>query len=145
MNIKNRLALYFTIIYGIVIFVVLAFSYYTDVEFSRKYLYSQLQERTFITAQVYLEEDELTRSQWLPYKNELSDKLPDEIIQMYDSLNQNAFIEKTNKFRIPIATLDKIRDEKELKFSIGNRQFYGIYYKDNQGNFVIVASALDIS
>lgn len=42
-------------------------------------------------------------------------------------------------------TIDLVRKNKKVKLRDGLRQTVGIYYKDNQGDFVILASAVDKS
>jgi len=40
--------------------------------------------------------------------------------------------------------IDQVRKRKQLEFTEGDRQTVGVSYNDNQGNFVILTSAIDI-
>jgi len=144
MKIRNRLALYFTIIYAVVIFFILMFSFLTSREYTRNDFFARIKERVFLASRVFLKQDNYTINTYLPFKNRFSQKLPAEIIQVFDKGNQHVFIEKSPGFFVTTAQINQIRKIKELRYSYGDRQFYGIFYQDNQGEFVIIASAIDV-
>lgn len=142
MKIKNRLSLTFTIISASVLLVVLAAIYTLFYNFARNEFYAKLKDRANVVAQLYLEADEITADSLLSVKQKFFDKLPQENIQLYNHLNAPVFVKETHVYWND-ATLATIRNERYYQYSIGKRQIVGIYYKDNQGNFVILVSAID--
>ncbi|HEY9195912.1 MAG TPA: ATP-binding protein [Mucilaginibacter sp.] len=142
MKIKNRLALNFTLLSSALLFVVmvvmyLAFGYFFSADF-----YSRLFDRAKVASQLYLEADELSSDSLNHVRERMFEKLPQEIIRVYDAKNMASFIKDIDQYW-SINTIEEVRQKKYLSFKEGNRQTVGIYYHDNQGNFVILASAYD--
>jgi signal transduction histidine kinase len=142
MKIKNRLSLSFTLISASVLLVVLVAIYILFYNFARNEFYAKLKDRANVVAQLYLEADEITGDSLLSVKQKYLDKLPEESIQLYDNDNAPAFVKETHVYWDD-AILGTIRKERYYQYSVGKRQVVGIYYLDNQGNFVILVSAVD--
>ncbi len=98
-----------------------------------------------ITAQVFLEKDEVSASIFKEFEKKYTQTLPGEMIRVYDEHNVPAFIEETRKGDFPAALIEQIRSSKKVEMDENGRQLVGIYYEDNQGNFVIIAAAGDES
>jgi signal transduction histidine kinase len=99
--------------------------------------------RTYAAANVYLEEDEVSNKVFQGFQKVLLERIPGETIMVYDSLNQPAFIRDSIPSVYPIKTIEKTRKEKTYKNKKNGIYTYGIFYPDNQGDFVILASASD--
>jgi signal transduction histidine kinase len=99
--------------------------------------------RTYAAANVYLEEDEVSNKVFLGFQKVLLEKLPGETIRLYDFKNQPAFIVDSLPSFFPITIIEKTRKEKTYKSKVNGIYTYGIFYPDNQGDFVILASATD--
>ena len=112
-------------------------------EYAKREFYIRLEERAFITAQIFLEKDELSKDSYEPYKTKFVQSLPKEVIQVVDSYNDYVFVEKSKKELYTKELLEKIRSEKEMRFEKENRQYVGLFYRDNQGDFIILVSAYD--
>ncbi|HET6993305.1 MAG TPA: HAMP domain-containing sensor histidine kinase, partial [Bacteroidia bacterium] len=69
--------------------------------------------------------------------------LPGEIIRMYNEADQPVFIDSTDIFTFPKSLIDYVRKKRIYEFQDGKKQVLGILYPDNQGNFVIIVSAID--
>lgn len=95
-----------------------------------------------VTAKLYLEADEISRDALNTVRHKYLQKLNSEVIRVYDKKNRATFIGDTAQYWTP-ATIDAVRKKGRLKYTDGQRQVVGIYYKDNQGDFVILASADD--
>lgn len=142
MKIKNRLSLYFSAISTLVLLIVevvicLIFNSLVKTDF-----YSHLMDRATIAAQVYLEADEISADSLLHVRERYVKRLPDEVIRFYDDKNAASFIKDKDQYW-PDAVINRVRQLKQVQFTEGNRQTVGIYYNDNQGNFVILVSAID--
>lgn len=97
-----------------------------------------------VTAELYLEADEISRDELNKVRNRYLEKLSDEVIRIYDADNKPTFIGDRAQYWTS-ATIEKVRQAGKLRFKDGDNQVVGIYYKDNQGDFVILASATDQS
>jgi signal transduction histidine kinase len=143
MKIKNRLSLYFTAISAIVLLIVqavicIAFSSLLKSEF-----YDHLMYRANVAAQLYLEADEISADSLSHVRERYLQPIPDEVVRFYDDKNAASFIKDKSQFwSAPV--INEVRKRKRMEFAEGKRQTVGIYYNDNQGNFVILVSAVDV-
>jgi signal transduction histidine kinase len=102
----------------------------------------RLTDRTMVTAKLYLEADEISTRSLDKVRAQYLIKLNSEVTRIYDSKNTATFIGDNQQYWTS-ETIEKVRRKKKLQYIDGNRQVVGIYYKDNQGDFVILASAID--
>ena len=142
MKIKDRIALYFTLISTSMLFAVLCTVYFTFMKFLEADFFERLTDRTMVTAKLYLEADEISRDALNTVRHKYLQKLNSEVIRVYDKKDRATFIGDTAQYWTS-ATIDAVRKKGRLKYTDGQRQVVGIYYKDNQGDFVILASADD--
>ncbi|WP_231491353.1 HAMP domain-containing sensor histidine kinase [Pedobacter sp. Leaf170] len=143
MKIKDRLALYFTLICTSILLAVLFTVYFTFMKFLQADFFERLTDRTMVTAKLYLEADEISRDALNTVRHKYLQKLNSEVIRIYDKENRATFIGDSAQYW-PKSTIELVRKRKHLKYTDGERQVVGIYYKDNQGDFVILASAEDL-
>ncbi|OCX52157.1 two-component sensor histidine kinase [Mucilaginibacter sp. PPCGB 2223] len=142
MKIKNRLSLYFSLIGSGVLLVVLTSIYLSFHSFIKDDFYNHLKDRANVAAQLYLEADEITADSLNRVRERYLKSLPSEVIRLYDSRNAAAFIHD-EEGHWDSKTIETVRRRGYLEYTDGENQVVGIYYKDNQGNFVILVSALD--
>src|SRR6185312_8867212 len=143
MKIKNRLSLYFTAISTIVLLIVQIVIGFTFHSFIKSDFYSHLRDRANVAAQLYLEADEITADSLSRVRERYLQRLPGEVIRFYDDKNEASFIKDKNQFwSAPV--INAVRKDGHRDFTEGDRQTVGIYYNDNQGNFVILVSAIDL-
>ena len=144
MKIKDRLALYFTLISTTVLLAVLFVVYFIFIKFLESDFYDRLNDRAFINANLYLEADEISADSLKRVKTEYLETLNGEIVRIYDSNNKPRFITDNQQFWTS-DFINQVRKAKKIRIKEGVRQTVGIFYKDNQGDFVILASAIDNS
>lgn len=142
MKIKDRIALYFTLISTSLLFAVLCTVYFTFMKFLEADFFERLTDRTMVTAKLYLEADEISRDALNNVRHKYLQKLNGEVTRIYDNKNRAIFIGDSAQYWTN-ATIDRVRKNGQLKYTDSQRQVVGIYYKDNQGDFVILASADD--
>lgn len=106
--------------------------------------FARLTDRTMVTAKLYLEADEISTDSLTRVREQYLERLNGEVIRIYNSKNDATFIGDDQQYWHH-ETIEKVRRYKKIRFKDGNRQVVGIYYKDNQGDFVILASAIDQS
>ncbi len=143
MKIKNRLSLYFSLIGSGVLLVVLSSIYLSFHSFIKDDFYNHLNDRANVAAQLYLEADEISADSLGRVRERFLKSLPGEVVRLYDSRNSAAFIADKNQ-HWDSKTIETVRKRGHLEYTDGDDQVVGIYYKDNQGNFVILVSATDI-
>jgi signal transduction histidine kinase len=145
MKIKNRLTLFYTVIVALILLAMMLYVYTLLKLNFHKAFYEKLENRAVITAQVFLEKDEVSATIFKDFEKRYTQTLPDETIRVYDEHNHPAFIEETQKGDFSTSLIERIRKEKKVEIDQGMKQTVGIQYSDNQGEFVIIASAEDES
>ncbi len=145
MKIKNKLTLIYTIIVAMILLALIVYVYALLKLNAHQFFYEKLGNRAMITAQVFLEKDEVSATIFKDFEKRYSQTLPGETIRVYDEHNQPAFIEEAKKGDFPTDLIERIRKEKKVEIDEGANQIVGIQYSDNQGEFVIIASAEDFS
>lgn len=143
MQIRNKLTLYFTITSSLLMLVIMAFIYLLFSNITKKDFYRALHERTEVAAGVFLEADEISAPALQKIKEKYLISLPDEVIRMYDSTNKLSFINENNR-NWSNGIINEARQKKYIAYEENGKQVVGIDYDDNQGNFVILASATDV-
>jgi signal transduction histidine kinase len=143
MKIKNRLALYFTLISAVILLIALTIILVIFNSFAKSDFYGRLMDRAKVAAQLYLEADEISPDSLSHVRERYLKQLPGEITRFYDDRNTASFIRDRQQYW-STDVIDMVRKRKQTEFTEGDRQTVGIYYNDNQGNFVILTSAADI-
>lgn len=142
MKIKNRLSLYFTALSAIVLLIVEVAICVVFNSLIKSDFYDRLMYRANIAAQLYLEADEISADSLSHVRARYMQPVPNEIVRFYDDKNTPSFINDKNPvWSGPV--INMVRQRKRAEFAEGDRQTVGIYYNDNQGNFVILVSAVD--
>ena len=145
MKIGRRLTLQFTLIVGC-IFISVLLSVYLLASYNAHYIfYERLKERVFITSNLFFEKDELSKERILSFEEKFSKTLSLEKIDIYDDKKNILFHSGNEPGRISEAVFKSIKLNGEIEFSENERQYIGIHYKDNQGIFFIIASAVDVT
>ena len=144
MKLKDRLSLYFTLISTLTLLAVLCAVYFTFIKFLEADFFDRLTDRTMVTAKLYLEADEISADSLNTVRNQYLDTLNGEVIRIYNAKNSATFIGDDQQYWSH-KIIDKVRKNKKVQFIDGDRQVVGIFYKDNQGDFVILASGIDQS
>lgn len=143
MKIRLKLTLIFTaittmILIGVSIAIYYFFSLYRQVEF-----FDRLKDRTLITAQVHLGEDELSAEALREVKKKYQQYLPDEVIGLFELGYSLSAIEDSLRIKLPPNFYEEIHQTKYIEIKSDERQAVAMYYHDNEGNFVILISAID--
>lgn len=137
MKIQNRLSLYNSIIFGIILAVISLLTYGIYYSNTKKIIYSNLKNTAYITALFYLEEDELNNEEFAKIRSQFDEFVNNSYYQIYNS--QDSISYGSHFLRISPVHLNEIRKKGALSFSDDDFFCYGIFYEDNQGNFVIVS------
>ncbi|RBL91276.1 sensor histidine kinase [Chitinophaga flava] len=141
MKIRHRLSLQFTLITGIILTGVFILIYLLSAQYIRNSFYKLLQVRALVTAQVYLEKDELTKKKFLEIEKSYRQSIPDESSNIYNQEDKPVFLENI-KYTWPNSLLNTIRKTGTYRFTFGENKYgVGMFYPDNQGDFVVIVTA----
>ena len=143
MKIKNKLTISYTLIISVLLICLNLYIYFLFRAFTKNSFYNQLKDRAIISATIFLEADEQSSSIIKIYQNRYLRTLPGEIIRIYNNKDESSFIDTTGALTFDKEFIKEIRKLKEIHIEKNSRQIVGIYYQDNQGDFVIIASAFD--
>lgn len=143
MKIRNRLSIQFTALVASILLVFCVAIYYVTFLQIQKDFFDQLRDRTFTTAYMFLEEDELPPDIFDTIRQRFMRSLSGEIAQLYDMKNNIRFLAESGEVEYSDELVNFIRDNEYHEFIDGERQAVGIFYRDNQGDFVVIVSAIN--
>ena len=135
MKIQTRLSLFTSVTFGIIFIVISVFIYGLFRSNAERAIYRELEKTAFITAFFYLEEDELSSDEFAEVRRQFLEFV-NMNYQVYDMENQIWQGVETSK--INDSVLQEIRKRQALSFISDGFFCHGIFYHDNQGDFVIV-------
>jgi signal transduction histidine kinase len=143
MKIKTKLSLLFTFLVALLLIALNLYIYSISKSYASNDFFNRLRMRSYAAANVFLEEDEVSIKVFQGFQKVLLEKIPGEIILVYDSVNKPVFIRDSTGFTFPFSVIEKTRKEKIYRNRVNGTYTYGIFYTDNQGDFVILTSAVD--
>jgi signal transduction histidine kinase len=142
MKIRDRLSLHFAILSAVLLFLVLAAIYGLFWNNRQQDFYGHLLDRAITNAELFLAQDNLSAEKFRDVQKRYPQTLPDEIVHIYNDKDQSVFIRDSTS-QWPTTIIDRVRRDRSIRYSEGDRQTVGIFYRDNSGDFVILASAID--
>ncbi|GAA3980600.1 sensor histidine kinase [Hymenobacter antarcticus] len=145
MTIRNRLTWLFMAMVAVLLLVVLTVIFALQVGYTQREFRQRLHDRAQVTGYIYLEKDEMRAGSFRDFEKKYLESLNDEILQIYDDKLRVRFLAEDERLRLSEATLARIISNGELYFTLGPRQALGIFYHDNQGDFVILVAAENTS
>ena len=137
MKVKTRLSLFCSLIFGIV-FAILSLTIYTlYYRNTQRAIYSHLEKVAFIAAWFYLEEDELSAKEFEKIRLQFEETAANACYQVYNENNDIDY--GVSSGLIPTELLNRVRRLEHVTFVYDNQLCYGLFYEDNQGDFVVIA------
>lgn len=143
MKIRTKLTLQFASISALILLLFSLVVYYFTSLYRQDDFFNRIKRRASIVASHLLEADEVDERQ--RHLNQISyyQELPYEAIRILRANGELLFAKGDGKLGIRPEVLEKIKQQKRLQYEQDNRQVVGIYYSDNQGEFVVLASSVD--
>lgn len=141
MKIQHKITLGSTALFGVVFIIAAVVIYTSFYNSSRHIFYSELARTAKIAGMFYLEKDELTKDQYQPIEEAFYNLSPDQKISIYDEQDSIAFDTEQHQSQSVIPRLDEIRRKRTLNFKRGHDYYHGLFYEDNQGDFVVLVKA----
>jgi len=144
MSIRTRLALQFTLLVALLLAVGFGSIYYLEKQSAQHLFAQRMLDRARLTAALFLEADEQSQTATEKVRQRFVHELPNEYVGIYDQQGKPHFLNQPiTKF--PPALLKKLLRQPQVATIEGDRQTVGIFYHDNQGDFRILVSAVNVS
>ncbi|GAA3746097.1 hypothetical protein GCM10022422_32980 [Flavobacterium ginsengisoli] len=118
-------------------------TYFSFYSYSEKIVYNELQKTCLLTGIFYLEKDELPKNQHLIIGQQFKENSLEIVSRVYNEKNQIVYGDKTSDHNINSKRLDYIRKNRKLSFKSKHHFYFGTYYHDNQGDFVVFVKKND--
>lgn len=137
MKVQTKLIYWNTALFSgvfILIGILFLFTYY---HFGKQSILKQLRHSANISAIFHLEEDELSAKEFTLVKREFQESVQNPYYQVYDESNSIRYGFEMDT--VSNEVLDLIRKRYAYAFSDDNYYSYGIFYHDNEGDFVVIA------
>ncbi|HEX8425568.1 HAMP domain-containing sensor histidine kinase [Hymenobacter sp.] len=141
MTIRNRLTWLFVGLVAVLLLAVMSVIYILQSDYTHQEFHQRLRDRAEVTGYVFLEQDELHETAFRDFQRRYLRTLTGEVLQIYDARLTPRFIEQDVRVKISDRVLARVLADKLVYFDVGPRQAVGLFYHDNQGDFVIVAAA----
>lgn len=145
MKIRNRLTIISSLTFGIVFIVASFIIYLSFYRSSEKMIFNELQKNCLLTAIYYLEKDELPKDEHSQVQEQFDESIQNSIVRIYDEQNNIQYGFKEIDRNINAKTLDYVRTHRKIMFKSKNNFYVGLFYRDNQGDFVVFVKTPDIA
>jgi signal transduction histidine kinase len=136
MKVQTRLSLFSSIVFGIIFIIIAVLIYGLYFNNTKNGIYSNLKKTALITAYFHLEEDELNTEEFESVKKQFKELVLNTYYQVYNI--DNMIVWGADSPVVSVDILNKIHQKRELEFINADYLCYGIFYEDNQGNFVVI-------
>lgn len=138
MKIQTRLSLYSSLIFGVIFAVISVLIYSAYFSSTKQSIDSNLAKTAQLVALFYLEEDELSNDEFAKIRTQFEELVSASNYEIYNEHDSIYYGSYTSNISPEI--LNRIREKGKLSFNSDEHLYHGIYYEDNQGNFVVIAN-----
>ncbi|WP_264524221.1 HAMP domain-containing histidine kinase [Flavobacterium sp. N502536] len=145
MNLKNKLAVNSTLLFAFIVGLLMAGSFLLFRSHMKDLYYDNLEDHAMTAALFYFKKDEIkefTNERYHQIEVQYN-RINNESIRVYDAKTKKLYLKDSVDIPLTDHDLNSIVKNKMESFSINDRQFVGLFYKDNQGDFIIVVSGID--
>lgn len=137
MTLRNRFTLISSLSFGIVSIITSAVIFFAYYDSTKIFYFEKLRNTALISAIYYLEKDELPKDRHAQIKQEYKNLIQNKQVAVYNQNNEVTFGQNLNDKNIRFSHLQAARNNKGTQFMSDNQFYYGIFYPDNQGDFVV--------
>lgn len=144
MQIRTRLTVNFALIVASILFLATITVYYFSAQYREQEFYDRLKSKAVNTAKLLIEVQEVS-TDLLKIIDKNTVVLLHEKVVVYNQHNNEIYSSnETDTTHESRALLQRIRREKEVRFTEGKREGLGILYTDRKDQFVVVSYAYDM-
>lgn len=137
MTLRNRFTLISSLSFGIVSIITSAVIFFAYYDSTKIFYFEKLRNTALISAIYYLEKDELPKDRHAQIKKEYNHLIQNNRVAVYNQNNEVTFGQNLKDQNIKPSHLQAARNNKGVQFMSDNQFYYGIFYPDNQGDFVV--------
>lgn len=145
MNLKNKLSVNSTLLFAFTVGLLMTGAFLLFRSHMKDLYFDNLEDHAVTASLFHFERDEIKDINSERYRQiEIQyNKINNESIRVYDAKTKKLFVRDNIDINLDEQHLDAIVKNKILNFTIDGRQFVGLFYNDNQGDFIIVVSGID--
>lgn len=136
MKIQVRQSLYSSIAFGVIFMIISFLIYILYAQSAQKSIYNNLEKTASIVALFHLEEDEMNAKDFERVRKQFDEIVVGTEYQVYDEQNKIVWGENTEE--VSLSNLQRIFEKGKYSFTSPTSYCYGIFYEDNQGDFIII-------
>ncbi|HCN49334.1 MAG TPA: sensor histidine kinase [Chryseobacterium sp.] len=137
MTLRSRFTLISSLSFGIVSIITSAVIFFAYYDSTKIFYFEKLRNTALISAIYYLEKDELPKDRHAQIKKEYNHLIQNNRVAVYNQNNEVTFGQNLKDENIKLSHLQTARNNKGVQFMSDNQFYYGIFYPDNQGDFVV--------
>ncbi|AZB24497.1 sensor histidine kinase [Chryseobacterium bernardetii] len=137
MTLRSRFTLISSLSFGIVSIITSAVIFFAYYDSTKIFYFEKLRNTALISAIYYLEKDELPKDRHAQIKQEYKRLIQNNQVAVYNQNNEVTFGQNLDDKNIRLSHLQAARNNKGTQFMSDNQFYYGIFYPDNQGDFVV--------
>jgi len=141
MRTKTKISIFFTLISAVFIMLVSGSVYYFAIRYAFDDFYKRLEIRAVVAAKALLEEDETDASVFEDVRRQHLEKLPNEDEHFILVTPRTNFRRESEELGLPVTFFEETVREKTATYRKKNKFFSGIFYTDNQGDYIVIVSA----
>ncbi|MDP4206560.1 MAG: HAMP domain-containing sensor histidine kinase [Bacteroidota bacterium] len=142
MKIRLKITLMFTLLTTIVLLFSFTFIYFLSARYTERDFFERLQEKANLVAWKHFEQDEMSKPVYEDILERNNKNLPEAqeiVLNTADSFYSKNELKKI----FPAKLINKLMNGEAIQYRIHERQCFGFFYPDNQGNFIVIVSAVD--
>ncbi len=138
MKIRNRLSLISSLVFGIVFSFASTLVYFVFHSGSENVIFNELEKACRLAALFYLEKDELPQLEYLKIEESFKQDIENMEIRVFDETGRIKYGSSSEPDgNITPDMLQKVRMAGKHNFKALNHYYSGIFYPDNEGDFVV--------
>ena len=137
MNLRKRLTLFSSILFGVIFGIAAWVIYFTFYKSTEKSVQKELEKTCLISAIFYLEKDEQSAYQHKEVKRQFDQLIHSDMVAIYDQQDVVQFGDLYNDQNITENRLQRLKKNHQIYFQSNHHFYFGMYYPDNQGDFYV--------
>ncbi len=144
MTIRNRIALQFSLIVASILIIFSVLIYFVSATYRREEFYDRLKNKARTTVRFLTEVKEVDRELLKIIDRNTLTSLFEEKVLVFDAQNRLIYSSVDDQvIHYRTALLDDVRNQKDVEIYSGQNELIGLLYRQNDRDFVVLASAYD--
>jgi signal transduction histidine kinase len=144
MTIRNRIALQFSLIVASILIIFSVLIYFVSATYRREEFYDRLKNKARTTVRFLIEVKEVDRELLKIIDRNTLTALFEEKVLVFDARNRLIYSSVDDQvIHYRIALLNDVRKQKDVETYSGQNELIGLLYRQNDHDFVVLASAYD--